>query len=137
MNVSFDNQTINGYVLCSQVLLSTISSPKRELDYNATLKQRARLFGYEELKFVDLEMDLEVGQQIKILGGYNSSNEFTRIQYLDSSGDIFTAYVKTIDIQTSGISKTTIGAIIIIITTISLVLIVFGVKGKRKKRKIN
>lgn len=123
-----------GYVLYSQVLLSTIASPEKELDYNATLNKDATLYSYENQQYVELTQTLVNGQKVKLLDGYNKANEYSRIQYKDSEGNILTAYVKTADISVSGISRATIGAIIIIVTTVSLVLVVFGIKGRKKKK---
>lgn len=135
VSFSLDGEEEQGYVLSSQVLLSSISSPQKDLDHNAIISKNTKLYGYEELRFVELGKELAAGEQIKILNGYNKSSDYTRIQYKDESGDILTAYIKTADIQTSGVSRATIGAIIIIITIVSLVLVVFGIKGSKKKKK--
>lgn len=129
-----DGQTnLNGYVLCSNVLNINISSPNKELDSNGELNKKAKVYTYENQTYKETGVELASGQKIKILDGYNKSLEFTRIQYADEDGQILTAYVKTEDIKTSGISRSTIGAIIIIVTTVSLVLVIFGIKGKKKK----
>lgn len=122
-----------GYVLCSNVLYSTIQSPQKELDYNATLNKETHIYTLENQNFIETNEVLKSGQKIKILDGYNKENKYSRIQYLDEIGQILTAYVRTEDIKTSGISRSVIGAVIIIITTVSLVLLVFGIKGKKKK----
>ena len=124
-----------GYVFCSQVLPVQIASPNKDLDYNASVKNRASVFVLVNTSYEPTSHILEINQEIKILDGYNQNKEFTRIQYKDEDGDIITAYIKTEDILVSGISRTTIGALIIIVTTISLVLVLFGVKGKKKKKR--
>lgn len=133
-NIIFNN--IEGFVLCSQILSQNYSSPKKELDYNATLKEDSVIYDLKDEEYILTEKNLNEGQKIKILDGYDKSKEYTRIQYQDENGQIITCYVKTIDIKTSLISRSFIGATIIIVTTISLVLVVFGIKGKRKKHKI-
>ena len=135
--VKVENGNIEGFVLCSQVLMDNISSPQKHLDYNASVNKDAKLYVFENQSYVELEHALVSGQQIKILDGYNNSKQYTKIQYKSQDGYILTAYIKTSDISVSGVSKTTIGAIIIVITTISLALVVFGVKGKRKKKLKN
>lgn len=132
VEINFEEFT-EGYVLCSQVLDESLSSPVKDLDHNATLKKNAEEYNALGEGFVKTGKTLNAGEKIKILDGYNSNQKFTRIQYKAESGDIVTAYILTETIKTSGISRTTIGAIIIIVSTISLVLVLFGVKGRKKK----
>lgn len=124
-----------GYILCSQVISIEYASPKRELSTNATLVNDANVYTHVNSQYKDTGVVLNAGEKIKLLDGYIKELEYTRIQYKDLDGDIFTAYVKTENIKVSGISRTTIGAIIIIVSTISLTLVLFGIKGKRKKVK--
>ena len=122
-----------GYVLKSQVTNVDNTSPKKKLDANAKITEQTNIYVLNGNTFEKTEQILTSGTNVKILSGYNRDFEFTQIQYEAEDG-IITAYVKTQSLQTSKISRTLIGAIIIIITTISLVLIIFGI-GKRKKRK--
>ena len=122
-----------GYVLKSQVTSVDNTSPKKKLDANAKITEQTNIYVLNGNTFEKTEEILTSGTNVKILSGYNRDSEFTQIQY-ESEDGIITAYVKTQSLQTSKISRTLIGAIIIIITTISLVLIIFGI-GKRKKRK--
>ena len=122
-----------GYVLKSQVTNVDNTSPKKKLDANAKITEQTNIYVLNGNTFEKTEEILTSGTNVKILSGYNRDSEFTQIQY-ESEDGIITAYVKTQSLQTSKISRTLIGAIIIIITTISLVLIIFGI-GKRKKRK--
>lgn len=124
----------SGYVLCSQVLDINISSPSKDLDYNGSLNKESIVYLKEENTYISTGNKLEENKKIKIIDGYDANTEYTRIQYKDQNGEILTAYVKTVDIKTSAISRETIGAIIIIVTTVSLVLVLFGIKGKRKKQ---
>ena len=127
------SENLEGYVLYSNVLLSSISSPKKDLDHNATTNKKTTIYIYDGGRLQEQTTTLPSGEKIKILE--LGSEGYSRIQYKDSDGDILTVYVKTADIKTSGISRTTIGAIIIIVTTISLVLVVFGIKGNRKRKQ--
>lgn len=122
-----------GYVLKSQVTNVDNTSPKKKLDANAKITEQTNIYVLNGNTFEKTEEILTSGTNVKILSGYNRDSEFTQIQY-ESEDGIITAYVKTQSLQTSKISRTLIGAIIIIITTISIVLIIFGI-GKRKKRK--
>ena len=125
-----------GFVLVSQVLDATIQSPQKRLDANATLSSDAFVYNFVENRYEISEVKLIKGTDVKILSGYDKSKEYTQIQYQQQDGEIITAFIKTSTLKTSGISRTLIGAIIIIITVISLTLIIFGVGNKHKKRKV-
>ena len=123
----------NGYVFVSQVVPDAQNSPKRELDTNAMLDQDSYVFtkDNEEDK---TEIILPAGTKVRVLDGLDYSKAFTRIQYQDENMNIFVGYIKTITIKKSGISRTTIGAICIIVATVSIVLVSFGIKGRLKKK---
>lgn len=133
VEITGDMANANGYVLKSQVLNVEYFSPQKELDHNATLAKESYVFTLNVNNYEQTDIILEKDTKIKILSGYNTANEYTQIQYKNENGDIVTAYVKTANIKTSGISRTLIGAVLIVVTTVSLVLIIFGIKGKKKK----
>lgn len=87
-------------------------------------------------QYVETQKVLKIGTKVKVLDGLDYSKEYSRIQYSDQNGQIIYGYIKTQAIEKSGISRTTIGAIVIVVTTISLTLLVFGIKGKKKKKSI-
>lgn len=124
-----------GYVFKSQVLDTTLSSPNKKLDSNASVSVECDVYTLDGKNYVKTESKLTSGTKIKILSGYNSSNEYTQIQYADENERIVTAYIKTSAIAVSGVSTTLIGAIIIIVTSVSLVLIIFGIGKKNKVKK--
>lgn len=128
--VGFDS----AYVLKSQVVDANVNSPQKRLDTNATIAKQGNVYVLNENTYEQTEEVLKEGTKVKILSGYDKQKEYTQIQYQLEDGDIVTAYIKTECLKTSGISRTLIGTILIIITTISLVLIIFGVGGKRKKK---
>lgn len=123
-----------GYVLKSQVLDSKLTSPEKKLDSNATIDSECEIYILNGKNYVSTQTKLSAGTKIKILSGYNTNNEFTQIQFTDKNEHIVTAYIKTSAIKVSGISTTLIGAITIIVTTVSLIFIIFGI-GKKKKTK--
>lgn len=125
---------LEGYVLKSQVLDASVSSPQKRLDSNANLKEESFVYVLNGNTYEKTETLLPANTKVKILSGYNTSNEYTQIQYQNQNGDIVTAYVKTQSLKTSGISRTLIGSVLIIVTTVSLVLIIFGLKGKKHKK---
>lgn len=125
----------SAYVLKSQVVDANANSPQKKLDANATIAKQGNVYVLNENTYEQTEEILKEGTKVKILSGYDREKEYTQIQYQLEDGDIVTAYIKTECLKTSGISRTLIGAILIIITTISLVFIIFGVGGKRKKKR--
>lgn len=129
------NEYTFGYVFKSQVADVNIKSPQKRLDSNAKITTDCKVYNLNGNNYEETTETLKVGTQVKILSGYKKTEEFTQIQYQNQDGEIVTAYIKTTALKTSGISRTLIGTIIILITTASLVLIIFGVKGKGKKRR--
>lgn len=123
-----------GYVFKSQVLDASITSPQKQLDANASIASACDTYLLSGSNYIKSSTTLPAGTQIKILSGYNTNNEYTQIQYANENNKIITAYIKTSAIHVGGVSSTLIGAVIIIITTVSLVLIIFGI-GKKKKIK--
>lgn len=129
------NEYTFGYVFKSQVADASISSPQIKINYNATVASDCKIYNLNGNNYEETGEKLTNGTKVRILSGYNKSQEYTQIQYLNSDGEIVVSYIKTTALKTSGISRTLIGTILILITTASLVLIIFGVKGKGKKRK--
>lgn len=127
------NEYTFGYVFKSQVADVNIKSPQKRLDSNAKITTDCKVYNLNGNNYEETTETLKVGTQVKILSGYKKTEEFTQIQYQNQDGEIVTAYIKTTALKTSGISRTLIGTILIIITTASLVLIIFGVKGKKGK----
>ena len=127
------NEYTFGYVFKSQVADVNIKSPQKRLDSNAKITTDCKVYNLNGNNYEETTETLKVGTQVKILSGYKKTEEFTQIQYQNQDGEIVTAYIKTTALKTSGISRTLIGTILIIITTASLVLIIFGVNGKNGK----
>lgn len=123
------------YILCSHVQNIEQLSPSRVLECNATLNKQTITYTLVGNELVATASTLTEGTAVKLLDAYNQNEEYSLIQYKNEYGEIVTAYIHTHCLNVSNISTGTITAVLIIITTISLVLIIFGVK-KRKKRKI-
>ena len=123
-----------GYVFVSQVCPVEYSSLNRVLATNAEVCEDAIVYYKENETYYQTETIIPNGTKIRILSGYDKAKAYTRIQYQQEDGEIVTNYIMTSQIKVSGISRTTIGAICIIVTTVTLVLIFFGIKGKTKKK---
>lgn len=124
-----------GYILCSHVILKEHDSPNKILDTNASVNKDTEIYIFNESAIMVTEKIIYAGTKIKVISEYSKNKDFMLIQYTEQDGSIASVYIKTTDINVSGVSTGTITAILIIISTISLVLILFGIKGKKKKRK--
>lgn len=131
-NILFLND--NAFVLASEVTPNENVSPKKQLDTNATLAQDAIVYKKNGDEYTETQTTLKSETKIKVLDGIDYSRVYTRIQYQDENNDTFVGYIKTITIKKSGISRTTIGAICIIVATVSIVLVSFGIKARLKKK---
>lgn len=122
----------SGYVFKSQVVDQNSVSPAKKLKTNAQIATKCNIYLLNGNNYEQTSDVLEKGTAVKIISGYDKSKEFTQIQYENQNGDVVTAYVKTVNLKTSGVSRTLIGTIIIVVTTVSLVLLIFGIKGKKR-----
>ena len=124
----------NVYVLASQVTPDEISSPQKELDTNAVLSSDSQIYKKNGDEFFETGEELKADTKIKVLDGLDYSKVYTRIQCQKEDGEIVVCYIKTNAIKKSGISRATIGAICIIVATVSIVLVSFGIKARLKKK---
>lgn len=135
-------ETINqfGYILESCTMPNDKSSLKLYLDTNTTIKSEkdAEIYEYDSLQNeYNLIGTLQKGHKIKLINGYDTSLEYTKIQYQDEELNIITCYIKTDMIVSSAISTATICAIILCISLVSIILIVLGVKKKKRIKMHN
>ena len=131
-----EDQTITvGYVLKSHTLDSTISSPTKALDDNATIKtDNAVVYELVDQQYVATQKTLAKDTKIRVLDGYDSSKEYTHISFAEND-TIVLYYVKTADVQVYGVNYSLIVAIMTLITCACALSIVFGIKAKKKKKK--
>ena len=125
-----------GYVLISQTLDTSIMSPTAKLDTNAKIKNDdAVLYDLQNETYTPNGKTLKKDTKVRILDGYDKNKEFTYISYQTDNGDIFYSYIKTIDLYVEGINYSVIVAVSTLVACISVLLIVFGFKGKKKKKR--
>lgn len=131
-----EDQTITvGYILKSHTLDSTISSPTKALDDNATIKNdNAVVYELVEQQYVATQKTLPKDTKIRVLDGYDSSKEYTFVSFTEND-IIVSYYVKTVDVQVYGVNYSLIVAIMTLITCACALSIVFGIKAKKKKKK--
>ena len=124
-------QNTQGYVLCSHVLNVKDSSLRVKLETNATTNKETVVCISSTNGIEPTENKLANGQAIRVL---KKGETHTQIQYLDKDGDIVTAYLLNEDIKMNGVSGSIVSAILIIISTVTLVIVLFGVRKKKAKK---
>lgn len=131
-----------GYVLRAHTLDSTITSPSRTLDDNGKIKndntpvyERVQVpetnnYVYNKVENIILSKDTP----IQVLDGYDKNKEYTYIAFYGESGDIVRYYVETSNLSVPGINWSIIVAISTLITCVTILAIIFGIKGRKKKK---
>lgn len=123
----------SAFVLKAHVLDSLVASKNIKLDTNAVIKKEAIIYNLAGTEFVPTEMKLEKDTRVKLLDGLKNG-EYTRISF-ELEEKTYTYYVKTDTIKADGFSAGAITAISLIICSVSIILILFGLKGKKRKSK--
>ena len=124
----------SAYILKAHVLDTKINSNNIKLDTNAVLRIDAKVYEYNGENYSEIDYVLEKGTRIKLLDGIDNTLEYTRISF-ELNEETLTYYVPTTAISPDGMSAGGITAIALIITCTSLLLILFGFKGKKRKKK--
>ena len=135
------NQNDTAYILIAHTLDNEYKSLQKRLDYNAVVKtDNAKIYklnpntnNYEETNIT-----LSKDKKIRILdNGYEKNKEYTYISFYSNDNQIVSYYIKTADIHADGISYTIIAACLTLFACASIVLILLGIKGKKKKKLKN
>ena len=135
--VENSQETDFGYVMKAHCLDASINSPQKQLDYNAKIKNdNAYVFEYDQItnSYNKVNISLNKNTKIKILDGYDKNKTYTYISFYNEDDDIVSYYVKTTDISVDGINYSVIVAISTLITCAVIIYIVFGLKGKKRKK---
>lgn len=131
-------ETDVGYVLKAHTLDSSISSPEKRLDTNATIKNdNVILYTYDQITktYKNTDITLKSNTGVRILDGYDKKKEYTYISYQNDDGEILSYYIKTSDLSVKGVNYSVIIAISTLVTCVAILGIVFGIWGKKKKKK--
>ena len=135
--VENSQETDFGYVMKAHCLDASINSPQKQLDYNAKIKNdNAYVFEYDQItnSYNKVNISLNKNTKIKILDGYDKNKTYTYISFYNEDDDIVSYYVKTTDISVDGINYSVIVAISTLRTCAVIISIVFGLKGKKRKK---
>ena len=131
----FETTASEGYVLKAHTLDNSITSPEKSLDDNAKIKNdNTKVFELVGEEYVETNIILSKGEKIRILDGYDSSKTYHYISFIKDE-NIVSYYVKTENIEVSGINYTIIVAVMTLITCASVLSIVLGIKAKKKRKK--
>ena len=137
-----DEKTSNddyGYVLIAHVMDADKKSPEKKLDSNAKIKNDNTITYLKNEKtseYNDTIVTLNKGTKVRILDGYDKKKEFTYISFYDNENNIVSYYVKTKDLDVKGVNYSLIVGISSLAACVSVILILLGVKGKKKKNKV-
>ena len=124
----------SAFVLKAYVIDVNTSSKNVKLDTNAVLKEESEVWENKGSNFTKVGITLEKGTKVKLLDGYNSELSHTRISF-EYNEETLTYYVETEHVAPEGMSASGITAIALIVTCTSIILILFGFKGKKKRKK--
>ena len=126
-----------GFVLIAHTVDYDKQSPQKKLDSNASVKNNnSEIFTKdttENDKYIKTDITLKKGTKVKILDGYNKDKQYTYISFYDENNNIVSYYIQTKDLAVSGVNYSLIVGIMSLITCVSIILILFGIKGKKKK----
>jgi hypothetical protein len=126
-----------GFVLIAHTVDYDKQSPQKKLDSNASVKNdNSEIFTKdttENDKYTKTDIVLKKGTKVKILDGYNKDKQYTYISFYDENNNIVSYYIQTKDLAVSGVNYSLIVGIMSLITCVSIILILFGIKGKKKK----
>ena len=125
-----------GFVLIAHTMNSKDNSPIKKLDFNAKVKNdNSQIYTKNSLgEFSPDEFVLNKNTQVRILDGYDKKKEYTYISFYNENNDIVSNYIKTSDLSVSGVNYSLIIGILSLISCVSVILIVFGIKGKKKNK---
>ena len=126
-----------GYVLIAHTVDYSKQSLHKRLDSNATIKNdNSQIFEKdttEDGKYNKVDIILNKGTKVKILDGYDKNKQYTYISFYDNNNNIVSYYIQTKDLSVSGVNYSLIIGIMSLVTCVSIILILLGVKGKKKK----
>lgn len=128
-----------GYVLKSQTLNSSIQSPAKKLEANATVKNNnSQIFEYNQnTNTYTLVENLTLNQDtpVRVLDGYDANKEYTYISFTNLNGEIVFYYIQTINLAVNGINYSVLIAIIILISCAGIIAAMLGIKSKKSKKQ--
>ncbi len=127
-----------GFVLIAHVIDADKKSPEKKLDSNAKIKNDntiAYLKNGTTDEYSETGITLNKGTKVRILDGYDKKKEFTYISFYDNDNNIVSYYVKTKDLDVKGVNYSLIVGISSLTACVSVILILLGINGKKKKNK--
>lgn len=128
-----------GFVLIAHVIDADKKSPEKKLDSNAKIKNDNSIVYLKNdttNEYDATSITLNKGTKVRILDGYDKKKEFTYISFYDSDNNIVSYYIKTKDLDVKGVNYSLIVGISSLTACVSVILILLGVKGKKKKNKV-
>ncbi len=131
-----------GYILAANLSLLDYEPVFIRPAYNAEIisyeeSEYAQAYKLENGEYIPLEVTLDTGTKVEVVGVYDTSLEYTEVKYLDEKLGTLTCYVKTVYLKYNGVNIVPIVATAVIIITVALAAIIIGrVVYVKKKRLI-
>lgn len=130
--------TNEGYVFAENVSTMSYEPIFIRPAYNAEIisyKNSKHAIGYklENGKYSEIAK-LPTGTKVEVIGAFDSSEQYTKVKFLDGERGTMTCYVKTVYIEYDGVNMVLIVAIVVIVITVMLATIIIG-KIMLNKRK--
>lgn len=127
-------QSTSGYILKTNTMLNSNSSPTKKLVFNAVITKDSTIYKLKNNVFEDTFFDkLKKDTKIKLIDGYDTTNDYTLVSFYNQDNEVVSYYIETKNIQPFGVKKSVYVAISLIIFSISIFFILFGTKIKKQK----
>jgi len=136
--VNSNEQTITGWIIKTFLVLNQTNIIRPKIVTNATIKGSSSnivtLFSKNGDDYEIQTLSLIGETRVKIVGGYDSSSEYTEIQF-DLQDETHILYVVTAFVRPDGVSALTITALSILLACLTIGLYSFLYTRKKKQRK--
>ncbi|MDE7463793.1 MAG: hypothetical protein K2M48_02090, partial [Clostridiales bacterium] len=128
-----------GFMMASDVNLGEYETTTIRPAYNAEIisynnSKYAQAYLLKNGSYVPIDIQLETGTQVEVVGAFDTSERYTQIKCLTELGTV-TCYVETVYVEYNGVNIVLLVALLVIlITVILLAVIITRVIQVKKKR---
>ena len=100
---------------------------------NATIRNDTKIY---DLQLSDSELPLaKKNTRVYLYNGFDDKKEYTSVQIVLESGELYNGFIKTADIKPDGVSGLLIAGISIIAASVTVILSLVFIKKKKKSKK--
>ncbi len=105
------------------------------ISYNGS--KYAMCYELSDGKYVPIDITLDTGTEVEIVGTFDTSEHYTQIKYLDPSLGTLTCYVETVYLEYNGVNVVLLVAIVVIVITVILAAIIIARVVYLKKKRLS